>query len=86
MGLVDNTRVNGGDIHPVPVHLHVSDLLVLGVARLLSVGLILVFKDDSLTFVGARVLVHLIAINVSLAIARVGLLNRSRSKIDNRRW
>ena len=47
---------------------------------------ILVDKDDSLINVGARVLVNFIATNISLAIARVTLLNCCRSRIGNWRW
>ena len=63
-----------------------GDLLAVGVARLLSVGLILVDKNDFLHVVAARVLVDFIATNVSLVNARVILLNCCRNRIGNWGW
>ena len=63
--------LHGGDLHTVLVHLYVSDLLVLGVARQLR-RLVLVDKEDFLCFlilVEARVLVNIIGLNVSSVLA-----------------
>ena len=73
--------IYGGDIHTVLVHLHVSELLVLGVARQLSVRLVLVDKEDFLCFlilVEARGLLGIIGTNVSFVIARVTPCRRWR--------
>ena len=51
----------------VLVHLEAGDLLVLGEAPLLSVGLALLDKADSLKYVAAKVLIDLPATKVGLA-------------------
>ena len=71
----DSLNVGLNDPGAVLVHLDVSDLLVLGVACLLSVWLTLVDEDDLLHLVTVRVLVDSIASDIGLANIRIILLN-----------
>ena len=80
-GDIHGGDIHGGGIHTVLVHLRVSDLLVLGVARQLSVRLVLVDKEDFLCFlilVEARVLVDIMGTNVSSVLAWVTPCRRWR--------
>ena len=84
--IVSRDSAGSNSLCTVLVHLEAGDLLVLGEAPLLSVGLALLDKADSLKYVAAKVLIDLPATKVGLANVRITNMVWSRRGTSGLRY